>query len=93
METRIALIGIIVYDVDSVRRTNDILHEYAQYIVGRMGLPYRAKGVNIISVTLDAPEPVISALSGKLGQISGISVKSMLAKDARGIKKGMEEDV
>ncbi|MBC8610849.1 putative iron-only hydrogenase system regulator [uncultured Ruminococcus sp.] len=93
METRIALIGIIVYDVDSVRRTNDILHEYAQYIVGRMGLPYRAKGVNIISVTLDAPEPVISALSGKLGQISGISVKSMLAKEARGIKKGMEEDV
>ena len=93
METRIALIGIIVYDVDSVRRTNDILHEYAQYIVGRMGLPYRAKGVNIISVTLDAPEPVISALSGKLGQISGISVKSMLAKEARGIKNGMEEDV
>ena len=93
METRIALIGIIVYDVDSVRRTNDILHEYAQYIVGRMGLPYRAKGVNIISVTLDAPDPVISALSGKLGQISGISVKSMLAKEARGIKKGMEEDV
>lgn len=93
METRIALIGIIVYDVDSVRRTNDILHEYAQYIVGRMGLPYRAKGVNIISVTLDAPEPVISALSGKLGQISGISVKSMLAKEVRGIKKGMEEDV
>lgn len=93
METRIALIGIIVYDVDSVRRTNDILHEYAQYIVGRMGLPYRAKGVNIISVTLDAPEPVISALSGKLGQISGISVKSMLAKEARGIKTGMEEDV
>ena len=93
METRIALLGIFVYDVDSVRRTNDILHEYAHYIVGRMGLPYRAKGVNIISVTLDAPEPVISALSGKLGQISGISVKSMLAKEARGIKKGMEEDV
>ena len=90
METRIALIGIIVYDGDSVRRTNDILHEYAQYIVGRMGLPYRAKGVNIISVTLDAPEPVISALSGKLGQISGISVKSMLAKEVRGMKKGME---
>ena len=93
METRIALIGMFVYDVDCVRRTTDILHEYAQYIVGRMGLPYRAKGVNIISVTLDAPEPVISALSGKLGQISGISVKSMLAKEARGIKKGMEEDV
>ncbi len=91
METRIALIGIIVYDADSVRRTNDILHEYAQYVVGRMGLPYRAKGVNIISVTLDAPESIISALSGKLGQISGISVKSMLAKEARGVKKGMEE--
>lgn len=81
METKIALIGIIVYDTESVQRTNALLHEYAEYIVGRMGLPYRARGVNIISVTLDAPENVISALSGKLGQISGISVKSMIAKE------------
>ena len=81
METKLALIGIIVYDTESVRRTNELLHEYASYIVGRMGLPYRARGVSIISVTLDAPENVISALSGKLGQIAGISVKSMIAKE------------
>ena len=73
----------MVYDPECVKRTNDLLHEYADYIVGRMGLPYRNKGVNIISVTLDAPENVISALSGKLGQIPGISVKSMIAKEKK----------
>lgn len=83
METKIALIGIIVYDWDCVKKTNDLLHEYAEFIVGRMGLPYRNKGVNIISVTLDAPENIISALSGKLGQITGISVKSMIAKEKK----------
>jgi putative iron-only hydrogenase system regulator len=81
METKIALIGIMIHQPDAVERTNQILHEYADYIVGRMGIPYRSRGVNIISVTLDAPEPVISALAGKLGQIRGISVKSMIAKE------------
>lgn len=80
METRIALIGIMVEDPACVERTNDLLHEYAEYIVGRMGIPYRTRNVNIISVVLDAPENVISTLSGKLGMLDGISVKSMLAK-------------
>lgn len=78
--TKIALIGIIVEDMESAPKTNDLLHEYSEYIVGRMGIPYRGRGVNIISITLDAPENIISSLSGKLGQIPGISVKSMIAK-------------
>lgn len=80
METKIALIGIIVENPDSAPKTNELLHAYSDYIVGRMGIPYRHKGISIISITLDAPENIISSLSGKLGQISGISVKSMIAK-------------
>lgn len=80
METKIALIGIIVEDSESTTATNELLHDYAKYIVGRMGLPYQQKGVSIISIVIDAPENIISALSGKLGLIKGISVKSMIAK-------------
>lgn len=80
METRIALIGIIVEDEVGISPTNNLLHEYGHYIVGRMGIPYSKKGVNIISVVIDAPDNIISALSGKLGRISGISVKTMYAK-------------
>lgn len=80
METKIALIGIIVEDVQAVERVNALLHQYSEYIVGRMGLPYREKNVNIISVVVDAPENAISSLSGKLGMIEGISVKSVQAK-------------
>lgn len=80
METKIALIGIIVENQDSTLETNELLHEYADYIVGRMGIPYQQKGVSIISIVVDAPENIISALSGKLGRIEGISVKSMIAK-------------
>lgn len=82
-ESRIALVGIIVEDGESVPKTNDLLHEYSSYIVGRMGIPYRNRGISIISITMDAPEPVISALCGKLGQLSGVSVKSMLAKTGK----------
>ena len=80
METKIALIGIIVEDMEAVEPVNQLLHVHSQYIVGRMGIPYHAKGVNIISVVIDAPENVISSLSGKLGMIRGMSVKSMQAK-------------
>lgn len=80
METRIALIGIIVEEMEAVERVNQILHLHSQYIVGRMGLPYREKGVSIISVVIDAPENIISSLSGKLGMLKGISVKSVQAK-------------
>lgn len=79
-DTRIALIGIIVEDTFMIDRLNSLLHEYAAYIVGRMGLPYRSKNINIISVVIDAPAAVISALSGKLGMLSGIRVKTMYAK-------------
>lgn len=79
-ETRIALIGIIVEDRDYVEKANEILHEYSEFIVGRMGIPYHARGVSIISIVVDAPEPVISAMSGKLGKLKGLHVKSMLAK-------------
>lgn len=76
METRVALIGIIVEDESSVASLNDLLHQYAPYIIGRMGVPYRPRGVNIISVALDAPQDAISALSGKLGRLEDVSAKT-----------------
>ena len=76
METRVALIGIIVENEASVAALNDLLHRYAPYITGRMGVPYRARGVNIISVALDAPQDAIAALSGKLGRLEGVSAKT-----------------
>ena len=75
-ETRIALIGIIVEDMDSIEALNSLLHENSHYIVGRMGIPYRERGVNIISVAIDAPQDVISSLSGKIGRLSGVSAKT-----------------
>ena len=79
-ETRIALIGIIIEEEKGITPTNQLLHEYRDFIVGRMGIPYREKDINIISIVLDAPENAISTLSGTLGMIDGISVKSMFAK-------------
>ncbi len=76
-ETRIALIGIIVEDMDSIEALNSLLHENSRYIVGRMGIPYRERGVNIISVAIDAPQDVINALSGKLGRLHGITAKTV----------------
>ena len=76
METRVALIGIIFENEASVAALNDLLHQYAPYIIGRMGVPYRARGVNIISVALDAPQDAIAALSGKLGRLEGVSAKT-----------------
>ncbi len=75
-ETRVAIIGIIVENPESVDRLNTVLHDYAEVIVGRMGLPYRKKNINIISLAVDAPQEVISALSGKLGRLSGVAVKT-----------------
>jgi len=76
MEERVALIGIIVEKKESVMTVNSILHDYGDYIIGRMGLPYQKKGINIISIAIDAPQNIISALSGKLGAIDGISTKT-----------------
>lgn len=77
MDTRIALIGIIVEREDSVEHLNRLLHEYGEYIIGRMGIPYRKKEINIISVAVDAPQDVINALSGKIGRLNGISAKTV----------------
>lgn len=76
METRVAIIGIIVEDYNSVDTLNAVLHDYGTYIIGRMGIPYREKNVNIISIAIDAPQDIISALSGKIGKINGISTKT-----------------
>lgn len=76
MENRVALIAIIVENPASVEPLNTLLHEYGNYIIGRMGLPYHSKNVNIISVAIDAPQNVTSALSGKLGRLDGVSVKT-----------------
>ena len=76
MESRVAVIGIIVENRDQVDQLNRILHEYGNYIIGRMGIPYREKKIQIISIAVDAPQPVISALSGKIGRLDGISAKT-----------------
>lgn len=80
METRVALLGIIVEDAEKAGEINTILHEAAEYVVGRMGVPYKARAINVISVILDAPETVISSVSGKLGQLPGVSTKTLYAK-------------
>lgn len=79
METRIAQIGIIVESPESVEKMNQILHQYGEYIVGRMGIPYKKRGVSVISIIIDAPSDVISALSGKLGMIEHIKSKTLYA--------------
>ena len=76
METRVAVIAVIVENEDAVTELNALLHQYGAYIIGRMGVPYREKGVNIISVVLDAPQDAISALSGKIGRLEGVSAKT-----------------
>ena len=77
--TRVAIMGIIVEDTTSVEQLNELLHESGQYIIGRMGIPYRARGVNVISVVLDAPQDEISALAGKVGALVGVSVKTLFS--------------
>lgn len=76
METRVAVMGIIVENMDSVELLNSLLHEFGEYIIGRMGIPYRRRGISIVSLAIDAPQDVISALAGKIGNLDGISVKT-----------------
>jgi len=77
METRVALIAVIVEEPESVNELNAILHQYSRYIIGRMGLPYHVKNICIISIAVDAPQDVISALSGKIGRLTGVSAKAL----------------
>ncbi len=80
METRVAVISIIVEKPDSIGRLNELLHDYGAYIIGRMGIPYQVKGINIISVAIDAPQDVINALTGNLGKLDGITAKAAYSK-------------
>ena len=80
MDTRIALIGSIVEDLSKTEKLNNILHEYSAYIIGRMGIPYKEKDVCVISIVIDASNDIISSISGKLGMIEGISVKTIYSK-------------
>ena len=80
METRLAKIAIIVEKEESVERLNQILHKYASNIIGRMGIPHQERGVNIISIAIDAPQNEISSLSGKLGMLDGVTAKAVYSK-------------
>ena len=79
METRVAVMGIIVQDLQSAEQLNSILHDYGEYIIGRMGIPYRQKNISILSVAVDAPQDTISALAGKTGRLKAVSVKTAYA--------------
>lgn len=83
VETRVAVISIIIENPESVQVMNDILHGYGEYIIGRMGIPYREKGINIISIAIDAPQDIISALSGKIGKLDGVSSKAAYSNVAK----------
>ena len=83
MDKRIGLVGIVIEDLSFVSQVNETLHEYAGLIVGRMGLPYKERGVSVISLIMDGTNDEISALTGKLGRIKGVSVKSMITKGTK----------
>ncbi len=80
METRVAVISIIVEKKDQIEDLNRLLHEYGDYVIGRMGLPYKAKNINIICVAIDAPQDTINALTGSLGKLEGITAKTVYSK-------------
>ena len=76
METRVAVMSIIVENPNAVEKLNSLLHEYGEYIIGRMGIPYRKRNINIISIALDAPQDTTAALAGKIGNLQGVSAKT-----------------
>lgn len=78
---RVALIGVIIENLDSTVKLNKILHEYSEYLIGRMGIPYRKKNISIISLAVDAPQDIINALSGKLGKLDGVSTKTIYSNN------------
>ena len=80
METRVAVISIIVEDAESVAALNELLHEYGEYVIGRRGIPYRAKNINIISIAIDAPQDKINTLTGRIGKLHGVSAKAAYSK-------------
>ena len=80
MESKIAVVAIIVSDLSAVERVNALLHQFGEYVIGRLGLPYREKKVNVISVVMDAPQEILNSLSGKLGMINGVNSKVLTTK-------------
>ncbi len=88
METRVAIISIVVENLENIEKLNQILHNNSQYILGRMGIPYPKRGISLISVTMDAPADKISAMTGKIGMLEGITSKALYAKlqEGRGEK-------
>ena len=80
MESKVAVVAIVVENRDSAEELNAILHEYGEYIIGRMGIPYRKRNVSVISIALDAPQDTISALAGKVGGLAGVSAKTAMTK-------------
>ena len=86
-EKRVALVAVIVRERTAAAEINDLLHQYGEYVIGRMGIPYAQRGVSIISVALDAPNSVISALSGKLGRLRGVTAKTVYAPEGSAEKE------
>ncbi len=84
MESRVAVVSIIVENADSVEKLNGILHSYSEYVIGRMGIPYKAKGISIICIAMDAPQDKISSLSGLIGKLDGVSSKVAYSKVSGG---------
>lgn len=82
METRVAVISIIVENPESVEKLNALLHQYGEHVIGRMGIPYKAKHMNVISIAMDAPQDVINSLTGLLGKLDGVSAKAAFSKAA-----------
>ncbi len=80
MERRIAIMGIIVEDPESVEQVNGLLHAYRDHIIGRMGMPYRERGISVVSIVMDASTDIVSALSGKLGMVPGVSARAVYSK-------------
>ena len=80
MDSRVAVIASIIEDINSAEQVNAILHEYGEHIIGRMGIPYRSRKINLISVAVDAPQDTISAISGKIGRLKGVSAKTVLSQ-------------
>lgn len=80
METRVALIAVVVENTDSAEKLNAVIHEYGRYIIGRMGIPYEKKNISVISIALDATQDVISSLAGRIGRLDGVSAKTVYSK-------------
>ena len=79
-ESRVAAVSIIVTDLSAAEKLNAVLHDFGEYIIGRMGIPYKEKQISVLSVVLDAPQEVVNALTGKLGMLNGVSAKTLISK-------------